>query len=255
MTIPAGEGDADDTELLAAVRAGDTAAYGVLYQRHRTAARALAYGLVTDPADADDLVAETFAKVFASLRAGRGPLVAFRAYLNTTLRHVCYHRARRDRRLEFTDDLTRYDAGEPFRDPALDRLERTYAAQAFRALPDRWRDVLWRTEVEGASPAEVAPDLGLTPNAVAVLAHRAREGLRRLYLQQHVAVADPPECRWAGERLGGRVRGRLAPRDSARLDTHLAWCAECRSRLAEVTEINQRHHRPYRQRNHAGPPG
>ncbi|MEV6597343.1 sigma-70 family RNA polymerase sigma factor [Actinoplanes sp. NPDC051346] len=254
MSIPAGETDAD-TELLAAVRAGDTAAYGILYQRHRAAARALAHALVTDPADADDLVAETFAKVFAALRAGRGPLVAFRAYLNTTLRHVCYHRARRDRRLEFTDDLTRYDEGEPFLDPALDKLERTYAAQAFRALPDRWRDVLWRTEVEGASPAEVAPQLGLTPNAVAVLAHRAREGLRRLYLQQHVAVADPPECRWAGERLGGRVRGRLAPRESARLDSHLSWCTDCRAQLAEVVEINQRRHRPYRQRNRANPPG
>ncbi|BCJ54044.1 hypothetical protein Asp14428_55190 [Actinoplanes sp. NBRC 14428] len=252
MAIPAGGTDAD-SELLAAVRAGDAAAYGVLYQRHRSAARALAYRLVTDHADADDLVAETFAKVFATLRAGRGPIVAFRAYLHTTLRHVCYHRARRDRRLEFTDDLTRYDEGEPFLDPALDRLERTFAARAFRALPDRWRDVLWRTEVEGASPAEVAPQLGLTPNAVAVLAHRAREGLRCLYLQQHVAVADPPECRWAGERLAGHVRGRLAPREGVRLRNHLAWCGDCRGRLAEVTEVNQRHYRPYRQRNHAGP--
>ncbi|WP_067508442.1 sigma-70 family RNA polymerase sigma factor [Actinoplanes sp. TFC3] len=242
-----------DSDLLAAVRAGDTAAYGVLYERHLGAARAFAYRLVSDPADVDDLVAETFAKVFAALRAGRGPLVAFRAYLTTTLRHVCYHRARRDRRLEFTDDLTRYDEGQPFLDPALDRLERTYAARAFRALPDRWRDVLWRTEVEGASPAEVAPQLGLTPNAVAVLAHRAREGLRRLYLQQHVAVADPPECRWAGERLGGRVRGRLAQRDSVRLENHLRWCAECRARLAEITEVHQGHYRPYRQRNHARP--
>src|SRR5689334_24674426 len=209
MTIPVAEQDSD-TDLLAAVRSGDTAAYGTLYERHRTAARQLAYGLSRDPSDAEDLVAETFAKVFASLRAGRGPLVAFRAYLHTTLRHVCYHRARRDRRLEFTDDLTRYDEGEPFLDPALDRPERTYAARAFEALPDRWRDVLRRTEVEAASPAEGAPQLGLTPHAVAVLAHRAREGLRRLYLQQHVAAADTPECRWAGEHLGGRVRGRLA---------------------------------------------
>jgi RNA polymerase sigma factor (sigma-70 family) len=254
MTIPASETDAD-TKLLAAVRAGDTAAYGVLYQRHRSATRALAYGLVSDPADADDLVAETFAKVFATLRAGRGPLVAFRAYLHTTLRHLCYHRARRDRRLEFTDDLTRYDAGEPFLDPALDRLERTYAAQAFRALPDRWRDVLWRTEVEGASPAELASYFGLTPNAVAVLAHRAREGLRRLYLQQHVAVADPPECRWTGDRLGGHVRGRVAGRDAGRIETHLAWCADCRARHAEITEVNRGGYRPYKQRDRARPTG
>src|SRR5262245_52189797 len=119
----------DDSELLAAVRRGDTDAYGTLYERHRTAARQLAYSLARDPAEAADLVAETFARVFATLRAGRGPLVAFRAYLATTLRHVCYHRARRDRRLEFTDDLSRYDAGEPFFDPTLERLERTYAAQ------------------------------------------------------------------------------------------------------------------------------
>jgi RNA polymerase sigma factor (sigma-70 family) len=257
MTIPGGDTDTElsDTELLAAVRAGDTAAYGTLYQRHAAAARQLAYALARDPSDADDLVAETFAKVFATLRAGRGPLVAFRAYLHTTLRHVCYHRARRDRRLEFTDDLTRYDEGEPFLDPALDRLERTYAARAFRQLPARWREILWRTEVEGASPAELAPQLGLTPNAVAVLAHRAREGLRRLYLQQHIAIADHPECRWIGERLGGHVRGRLSARDASRLGAHLGRCADCRSQLAEITEVDRARHRPYRQRDHAGPAG
>src|SRR4051794_39364914 len=245
MTIPGNESDSD-TALLTAVRAGDTGAFGTLYERHRASARQLAYGLVRDPADVDDLVAETFVKVFASLRAGRGPLVAFRAYLHTTMRHVCYHRARRDRRIEFTDDLSRYDEGEPFRDPALELLERTYAARAFRQLPARWRDVLWQTEVEGASPAEIAPRLGLTPNAAAVLAHRAREGLRRLYLQQYVAAADHPEGGWAGDGRGGHVRGRLAARDAARLRAHLAWCTGCRSRLAEVAEVHGLRDQPYR---------
>ena len=252
MTMPVRD---TDTDLLAAVRAGDTAAYGTLYERHSAATRQLAHSLARNPADADDLVSETFAKVFAMLRAGRGPLVAFRAYLHTTLRNVCYHRARRDRRLEFTDDLTRYDEGEPWSDPALERLERTYAARAFRQLPARWRDVLWLTEVEGAGPAEIAPLFGLTPNAVAVLAHRAREGLRRLYLQQHVADADQPECRWAGARLGGHVLGLLTPRDTTRLQAHLAWCGGCRTRLAEVSEADGVGYRPYRQRHGATPTG
>ncbi|GGL08541.1 sigma-70 family RNA polymerase sigma factor [Mangrovihabitans endophyticus] len=246
MTKPGTTADAD---LLAAVRAGDTAAYGTLYERHRPAARHLAFSLTRDPSDADDLVAETFAKVFASLRAGRGPLTAFRAYLNTTLRHVCYHRARRDRRIQFTDDLSPYDEGESFPDPTLDRLERTYAARAFAQLPERWQDVLWMTEVEGAGPAEVAPRLGLTPNAVAALAHRAREGLRRGYLQQHVATVEHPECQWTGDRFGAHVRNRLAPRDAARVHAHLAWCAECRKRLADLCESNTTHHRLYRQRH------
>jgi RNA polymerase sigma factor (sigma-70 family) len=250
MTISGNESDSD-TDLLTAVRRGDTGAYGTLYERHRAAARSFAYGLSRDSADAEDLVAETFAKVFASLRSGRGPLIAFRAYLHTTMRHVCYHRARRDRRLEFTDDLTRYDAGVPFIDPALDRLERTYAAAAFRQLPARWRAVLWQTEVEGNTPAVVAGMLGMTPNAVAVLAHRAREGLRNLYLQQHVSVADHPECRWAGDRLGGHLRGRLARRDAHRIGLHLDWCGECRGRLAELSEVDGIRHLPYRQRHHA----
>jgi RNA polymerase sigma factor (sigma-70 family) len=227
-----------DSDLLHAVRAGDTAAYATLYERHRPATRQLAFHLAADPADADDLVAEAFTKVLATLRAGRGPHESFRAYLLTTLRHVSYHRARVDRRIEFTDDLTRYDAGEPFHDPALARLERAFAARAFRQLPPRWRVVLWHTEVEGATPAELAPFLGLTPNAVAVLAHRAREGLRQLYLQQHVARAEHPECRWTGDRLGRRVRGQVAARDRARLDDHLSWCAGCRGRLDAVAEAD-----------------
>jgi hypothetical protein len=115
--------------------------------------------------------------------------------------------------------------------------------------------VLWLTEVEGAGPAEIAPLLGLTPNAVAVLAHRARDGLRRLYLQQHVPDADAPECRWAGGRLGAHVLRQLAPRDAARLHTHLAWCGGCRTRLAEVSAVDGAGYRPYRQRHHAEPAG
>jgi RNA polymerase sigma factor (sigma-70 family) len=252
MTIPASD---TDTDLLAAVRAGDTAAYGTLYERHRDAIRRLARTMARNPADADDLVAETFTKVLATLRAGRGPLVAFRAYLHTTLRHVCYHRARRDRRLEFTDDLTRYDEGEPFQDTALAKLERAYAARAFQQLPPRWRAVLWHTEVEGATPAEIAPLLGLTPNAVAVLAHRARNGLRRLYLQQHVADAASPDCRWAAGRLGRHVSGSLGSRDATRMRGHLTGCADCRSRLAEFGEIHDIRHRTYRQREHGVPAG
>src|SRR5207248_3347704 len=110
---------------------------------------------------AEDLVAEAFARVLDALRAGRGPDSAFRAYLLTTLRHVAYDKARRDRRLELAPDVTVVAAVEkvsvPFRDTAVASLEQSLAARAFARLPERWQAVLWHTEIEGQLPAEVAP--------------------------------------------------------------------------------------------------
>lgn len=227
-----------DPQLITAVRGGDTDAFGLLYERHLESARRLARVLSTDHADADDLIADTFAKVLAVLRNGGGPDTAFRAYLLTTMRHTRYDRARRERRVELTDDLTRYETAEPVDDPTISRLETSYAARAFNRLPERWRAVLWHTEVEGESPSQVAPLLGLTPNGVAALAYRARERLRQMYLQEHIALTGNPRCHWTGSHLAGYVRAALAKRDRGKVDEHLSGCAECRRLHRELTEEN-----------------
>jgi len=227
----------DEPDLLAAVRAGDTNAYAILYRDHERAARRLAYALVRDPTDAQDLVAEAFAKVLATMRRGRGPRRTFRAYLLTTLRHLRASRAGREARLELTDDLSRYETGEPFADPTVEALDRSYAARAFGKLPERWRLVLWHTEVEGGSPADVARVLGLTPNGVAVLAHRARERLRQMYLQEHLSRAGQPPRHQAAQRLGSYVRGGLAVRERSKVATHLAGCPACRRLHGELAEV------------------
>jgi len=229
--------DADESGLLAAVRAGDTDAYGSLYLRHVAAARRLAYSLARDRAEADDLVAETFVKVLASMCRGHGPHQAFRAYLLTTLRHLRASRAGLEARLELTDDLTRYETGEPFHDPTVAALDRSYAARAFGKLPERWRRVLWHTEIEGGSPADIAHLLGLTPNGVAVLAHRARERLRQIYLQEHISPAGQAARHRAAQRLGSYLRGGLAVREHSKITSHLADCPACRRLHGELAEV------------------
>jgi len=204
--------DVSDTDLLDAVRAGDIAAYETLYRRHAKAARGLAYALVGETADAEDLVSEAFTKVLASLRAGRGPNLAFRAYVCSTLRNLRSNRLRHERRLELTDDLTRYETGAwsdhaylDQDDAYLEQIERTYAARAFAQLPERWQAVLWHTAVEGKPLKCVGPMLGLTPNAAAALAFRARAGLRQRYLQECSRGAGKPALtRRPGRR--GRVK-------------------------------------------------
>ena len=227
-----------DAELIGAVRSGNVQAYGALYRRHAGAALALARQLTGSGVEADDLVAEAFAKVLDVLRGGGGPDVAFRAYLLTTVRNTLYDRARRDRRLEWSDDMTRHDPGVPWVDTAVAGLESSLAARAFHRLPERWQTVLWHTEVEQESPAEVAPLLGLTPNGVAALAYRAREGLRQAYLQEHLSDGVGRDHRATVDRLGAWARGGLSARQRARVEAHLATCSECRALARELEDVN-----------------
>jgi RNA polymerase sigma factor (sigma-70 family) len=236
--MPADAGAPDDAELVAAVRSGDLEAYALLYRRHVGAARTQAQRLVRSRADAEDLVAEAFAKVLGVIRAGGGPDAAFRAYLLTTVRNTLRDRLRRDRPLEWTDDPLRYDVGVPWEDPTVAALEATLAARAFHRLPERWREVIWRTEVEQAPRAQIASRLGLSPNGVAALAYRAREALRQAYLQEHVAAAAGPPHRPAVDRLGAWTRGRLSSRQRAGVEGHLSSCPGCRALARELADVN-----------------
>lgn len=249
----AGAGDArSDAELIALLRGrgadrDSTAAFATLYARHQLAARVLARQLARSPADADDLVAGAFTRMLEVLRAGRGPTEAFRAYLLTSVRHLAYDRSRAERRVDLTDDLTDVQGVDPdrtivpFTDPALAGLERTMAARAFATLPERWQAVLWHLEVEGDTPADIAPLFGLSANAVSALGYRAREGLRQAYLQEHL---DSGSGRWdrrhreTGEKLGAYTRGGLARREAERVEAHLAECSECRALADELRDVN-----------------
>ena len=242
--VPADVEGPSDAELIEAVRKGTVSAYGGLYERHVAAAYNLARQLARSPAEADDLVSEAFAKVLDTLRGGRGPDSAFRAYLLTALRHTAYDRTRRERKVELSDDVSTVSGvslsavSEEFDDTAVAGLERSLAAQAFTRLPERWQAVLWHTEIEGQSPQEVAPILGLTPNGVSALAYRAREGLRQAYLQVHLAETTDRHCRAAAEKLGAWTRGGLAKREKAQVEVHLDVCARCRALAAELADVN-----------------
>src|SRR6266702_6548141 len=237
-TLAAGTLAPSDADLITASRAGDVAAYDTLYRRHVAAAHGLARQLVRGRAEADDVVAETFAKILDLLRRGGGPDGAFRPYLLTAVRRAAYDRHRAERRQLVTDEMETFDRGVPFADPAVADLERTMIARAFASLPERWQAVLWHTEIEGARPADVAPLLGLTANGVAALAYRAREGLRQAYLQMHLSGAVRDECRPVAAKLGAYVRGGLAKREAAVVAAHLDQCAECRRVFAELGDVN-----------------
>ncbi len=226
-----------DAELIAAVRRGDSAAYGVLYERHLHAAKRAAACLAGTPAEREDLVADAFTRVLRALRDGGGPREEFRAYLLVTMRNAAISGSRGASVSLYADVPEAYLArgGE---DPVLTRWDAAAAADAFASLPERWRTVLWHTEVEDESPAEIAPLLGLRPNGVAALAYRAREGLRQAYLRAHLPEVEGRECRATVSKLAGFVRRSVPMPLDRKINRHLARCPECRARADTLTRVN-----------------
>ncbi|MEP6482305.1 MAG: sigma-70 family RNA polymerase sigma factor, partial [Rhodoglobus sp.] len=194
----------------------------------------------TSSIDSDDLVSEAYTRIYQRVLAGGGPTGAFRPYLYTTIRNLASTWGAAARHVQ-VDDISDFEDPQTSADPVAIALDRTLTARAFRSLPERWQSVLWYTEVEGMDPHEVAPLLGLTANGVAALSYRAREGLRKAWLQAHVNDASASgECRWAISRLGDNARHGLSARDSDRIMFHLATCAKCSIINEEIDEVGSR---------------
>ena len=134
-------------------------------------------------ADADDLVQDVFASLVEILPAFRYDTAGrFRGWLWTVVRNKARERGRRV--AVPTADLA--DVAEPAGDPAGEADDREYREYVTRRAmdlmradfePAAWR-AFWATAIDGRPAADVAAELGITPNAVYLAKARVLRRLR-----------------------------------------------------------------------------
>lgn len=236
-----------DADLAALATAGDLSAFEELYRRHVEASWRMALAVTANPHDASDAVSDAFTRVFQALPSRPQAADHFLPYLLAAVRNAAIDGLRRSGRQRSVNPGDHPEwaslAAEPG-DCMVADMEATLVARAFRSLPERWRSVLWLTEVEKIPAREVADLLGISPNGVAQLAVRARAGLRQRYLQAHLRQNEVRHhCRDTVSRLGAYAAGGLSPRDLSKADQHLAGCEDCRSRLLQLQELTPSLHR------------
>ena len=240
--VVASGSDRSDVELIAAVRAGDMAAFGELWSRHEGAARRFAAS-VARPGDVEELVSESFFRVLRAINGGGGPNAAFRAYLFQAMRNanVDVGRAYLNRVvLTDQDRLLDVEQAASAADISGEEAERSAAVRAWASLPEGSRTLLWHLLIEEETPAQIAPILGISPNGVSSRAVRAKERLRQAFLQQQLAAADDDACVQARSRFGAYVRGALPESAAQQVERHLAECTRgCPAALLEITDINR----------------
>lgn len=191
MPAPAAE-TCDETLALSAA-AGDEAAFEALLVRYRERVFRLGARLVGEPADAQDVLQETFLQVYRGLRGFRGEsrfsTWLFRIATNAALMQ---RRARARRPAESLEAfLPRFDAegghaGTPEQlrvaahaEERLDRQRLAAAAhEGVARLPELYRTAFVLRDLEELETAEVAAVLGVEPATVRQRVHRARLMLR-----------------------------------------------------------------------------
>jgi RNA polymerase sigma-70 factor (ECF subfamily) len=168
----------EERSTIQRVKRGDTAAYDLLVRRHLARVFTIAYRVVGNREDAEDVVQDSFIRALRYIRAF-DERQAFAPWLNRLVVNTAL-----DALAQRTRDATepeRPDAVSPGVSPhlALERAEvRQRFAVALAALPARQGLILTRFEVDGLSTAEIAGELGITPETVRWHLHQARHALR-----------------------------------------------------------------------------
>lgn len=183
LLSPAAPMTLSDEEVVERVLAGDTSLFEILMRRYNQRLFRVARGIVTDDAEAEDVMQEAYVRAFRELAGFRGE-ARFSTWLTRIACHEALARVRKRRRLVPLVS----GGGEPPEPPAETRgperdLENrelhALLREAVEILPDPLRAVFCLREVEGLSTEQTADALGLTVENVRVRLHRAKRSLRQ----------------------------------------------------------------------------
>lgn len=182
-----------EEELLAALREGDEAAYKRVIVEMGGRLLAVARRILGNEEDARDTLQDALLQAFRNINDFKGQSLLstwlHRIVVNVALMKLRSRRRKPEESIEpmlpvFQDDGHHVkpivDWGENA-EKMLQRQEtRTIVREAIDRLPENYRTVMMLRDIEELSTNEAAEALGISPNAVKIRLHRARQALRQL---------------------------------------------------------------------------
>lgn len=196
--------DRDDRQLLAAHVAGDPAAFGLLFARHRDRLWAVALRTTGDPDEAADALQDALVAAFRRAESYRGD-AAVTTWLHRVVVNAALDRLRRrmSRAADpLPDDLERHAGrgalrtGSPeHEDPAESAIRsdlRREVLAALDTLPVEQRAALVLVDMEGRSVHEAAAILGVAEGTVKSRCSRGRARLLPLLRGNREGDRDVP---------------------------------------------------------------
>lgn len=177
-----------EARLIERIRGGERELFYELVQPHERAVYLVAYSVLKNEADAEDVAQEAILKALRSLPDFRGDSKFQHWLVKIALNEArMRYRKRQGERAQSLDDAPEDQDYTPLQiadwrelpSDVLDRKEvRAEIQEAIAGLSDTYREVLVLRDIEEMSIAETAQILGLTEATVKVRLFRARLKLR-----------------------------------------------------------------------------
>jgi len=170
-----------DAELLRRAQRGDDEAFHQLVDRHAGGLFKLAFALVGNAADAEDVMQETFLGALKTIRGfeRRSSVKTWLCRILSKRAARCHRARRRHAAVPMENDTepsaTSETKGVPTSDAVDARLDMT---EMIGALSAEHREVVVLRELEGMSYAEIAEVLNVPIGTVESRLYRARQELR-----------------------------------------------------------------------------
>jgi RNA polymerase sigma-70 factor (ECF subfamily) len=184
---------ADESALIARLRAGDELAYETLVREYGGRMLAAARRILASDDDAQDALQDAFISAFKALDTfqGQSQLGTWlhRIAINAALMKLRSQRRRQEQDIEsllpeFTENGHHRASPKEWAQAADGEALRDELRQVVRAsidkLPTPYRVALVLRDIEGLENEQLAEQLGITVNAAKIRVHRARQALRTL---------------------------------------------------------------------------
>lgn len=181
--VSAAEAD-PDLPVLQRIAAGDSAACGLLVDRHLQRLHALAARILCSSADADEVCQDAFVRAWRQAPDWTPGAARFSSWLHQVVLNLCRDRLRGQRDTVPLEQLPE-GAHENTPEQAQNQADQsTLIRRALAQLPPRQREALLLCHFQGLSNIEAAAALALSVDALESLLARARRGLRGILQAQ-----------------------------------------------------------------------
>lgn len=167
-----------DDALMARVKQRDATAFRILVDRHLTVLHRIAYRMIGDAAESEDLAQEALLRLWRDAGRWQAGMSGTGAWLNRVTVNLCLDRLRKRRFSSDADVPERADEA-PLAPEVMDAERRRNATVvAIAALPDRQRAAVVLTYYEDQSNQMAAEAMDMNIKAFESLLLRARAALR-----------------------------------------------------------------------------